>query len=73
MLPTSLHASEHRRARTTVLVPSRAALNHLVASGTVFRIEPVQPLVTATEWSQPVAAAGEYADWDKPREPGEVF
>ena len=37
------------------------------------RIEPVQPLVTATEWSQPVAAAGEYADWDKPREPGGVF
>lgn len=37
------------------------------------RIEPVQPLVTATEWSQPVAAAGEYAGWDKPREPGEVF
>lgn len=37
------------------------------------RIEPVQPLVTATEWSQPVAAAGEYADWDKPRDPGEVF
>lgn len=34
----------HRRARTTVLVPSRAALNHLVASGTVFRIEPVQPI-----------------------------
>ena len=37
------------------------------------RIEPVQPLVTATEWSQPVAAAGEYAGWDKQREPGEVF
>ena len=37
------------------------------------RIEPVQPLVTAAEWSQPVAAAGEYADWDKPRELGEAF
>lgn len=34
----------HRRARTTVLVPSRAALSQLVASGTVFRIEPVQPI-----------------------------
>lgn len=34
----------HRRARTTVLVPSRAALDQLVASGTVFRIEPVQPI-----------------------------
>lgn len=34
----------HRRARTTVLVPSRAALDHLVASGTVFRVEPVQPI-----------------------------
>lgn len=33
-----------RRARTTVLVPSRAALDRLVASGTVFRIEPVQPI-----------------------------
>lgn len=33
-----------RRARTTVLVPSRAALGQLVASGTVFRIEPVQPI-----------------------------
>ena len=37
------------------------------------RIEPVRPLVTATEWSQPVAAPEVYADWDKPREPGEVF
>lgn len=34
----------NRRARTTVLVPSRAALDQLVASGTVFRIEPVQPI-----------------------------
>lgn len=33
-----------RRARTTVLVPSRAALDQLVASGTIFRIEPVQPI-----------------------------
>ena len=37
------------------------------------RIEPIAPLVTATEWSQPVAAPDTYADWDKPREPGEVF
>ena len=37
------------------------------------RIEPIAPLVTATEWSQPVAAPEVYADWDKPREPGEVF
>lgn len=35
---------QHRRARTTVLVPSRSALDQLVASGTVFRIEPVQPI-----------------------------
>ncbi len=35
---------QHHRARTTVLVPSRAALDQLIASGTVFRIEPVQPL-----------------------------
>lgn len=35
---------QRRRARTTVLVPSRAALDRLVASGTVFRIEPVQPI-----------------------------
>lgn len=37
------------------------------------RIEPVQPLVTATEWAQPVAAPEVYADWDRPREPEEVF
>ena len=37
------------------------------------RIEPIAPLVTATEWSQPPAAPDTYADWDKPREPGEVF
>lgn len=35
---------QHRRARTTVLIPSRAALDQLVASGTVFRIEPVLPI-----------------------------
>jgi len=34
----------NRRARTTVLVPSRTALDQLLASGTVFRIEPVQPI-----------------------------
>lgn len=37
-----------RRARTTVLIPSRAALDQLVASGTVFRIEPVQPISSAS-------------------------
>lgn len=37
------------------------------------KIQPIAPLVTATEWSQPVAAPTEYADWDKPRDPGEVF
>lgn len=35
---------QHHRARTTVLVPSRGALDQLIASGTVFRIEPVQPI-----------------------------
>lgn len=39
---------QRRRARTTVLVPSRAALAQLVASGTVFRIEPVQPISTTS-------------------------
>ncbi len=33
-----------RRARTTVIVPTPDALHQLVASGTVFRIEPVQPI-----------------------------
>lgn len=33
-----------RRSRTTVIVPTRDALQQLVASGTVFRIEPVQPI-----------------------------
>lgn len=37
------------------------------------RIEPVQPLVTATEWSQAPAAPEVYADWDRPRDPAEVF
>lgn len=37
------------------------------------RIEPIAPLVTATEWNQPPAAPDTYADWDKPREPWEVF
>ena len=39
---------QHRRARTTVVVPSRDALQHLVASGAVFRIEPVQPITTTS-------------------------
>lgn len=34
----------HRRARTTVIVPSRTALLQLVASGTLYRIEPVQQI-----------------------------
>jgi len=34
----------NRRARTTVIVPTPAALQGLVASGTVFRIEPVQSI-----------------------------
>lgn len=34
----------HRRARTTVIVPTPAALQKLIASGAVFRIEPVQPI-----------------------------
>ena len=34
----------HRRARTTIIVPSWAALGQLVASGAVFRIEPVQEI-----------------------------
>ena len=34
----------HRRARTTTIVPSRAALGRLIASGAVFRIEPVRPI-----------------------------
>ncbi|HEU5067079.1 MAG TPA: S8 family serine peptidase, partial [Sphingomicrobium sp.] len=33
-----------RRARTTVLIPSRVALAQFIGSGTVFRIEPVQPI-----------------------------
>jgi hypothetical protein len=33
-----------RRARTTVIVPTPGALQQLVASGTVYRIEPVQPI-----------------------------
>ena len=33
-----------RRSRTTVIVPTRDALQQLVASGTIFRIEPVQPI-----------------------------
>lgn len=33
-----------RRARTTVIVPTPGALQRLVASGTIFRIEPVQPI-----------------------------
>ena len=37
-----------RRARTTVLVPSRAAFDRLGASGTVFRMEPVRPISTTS-------------------------
>lgn len=35
---------QKRRSRTTVIVPSRRALGRLVASGAIFRIDPVQPL-----------------------------
>ena len=35
---------QHRRARTTIIVPSMAALGQLVASGAVFRIEPAQEI-----------------------------
>jgi hypothetical protein len=37
---------QRRRARTSVLVPSREALGQLVASGTVVRLDPVMPIVT---------------------------
>lgn len=33
-----------RRARTTVVIPTQNALQQLVASGTIFRIEPVQAI-----------------------------
>jgi hypothetical protein len=35
-----------RRAVTTVVVPSKNALSQLVASGTVFRLEPVEPITS---------------------------
>ena len=46
----SLAMREYRqrhRSRTTVVVPTRAALHQLVASGAVFRIEPL-PTISAT-------------------------
>ncbi|EXL07915.1 S8 family serine peptidase [Aquamicrobium defluvii] len=39
---------QRRRSRSTVIVPSRRALSQLVASGAVFRIEPVQPIHTTS-------------------------
>lgn len=36
------------RSKTTVVVPTRAALGQLLASGTVFRIEPVQPITSTS-------------------------
>ena len=39
---------QSRRARTIVVIPSAAALQTLVASGSVFRIEPVQPITTTS-------------------------
>lgn len=39
---------QHRRSRTTVIVPSRRALGQLVASGSVLRIEPVQPITSTS-------------------------
>jgi hypothetical protein len=35
-----------RRAITTLVVPSKNALSQLVASGTVFRLEPVEPITS---------------------------
>jgi hypothetical protein len=37
-----------QRSRTTVIVPSRKALQQLVSSGTVFRIEPVQSITSTS-------------------------
>lgn len=39
---------QNRRSRTTVIMPSRRALGQLVASGSVFRIEPVQPITSTS-------------------------
>jgi hypothetical protein len=39
---------QNRRSRTTVIVPSRRALGQLVASGLVFRIEPVQQITSTS-------------------------
>ena len=39
---------QNRRSRTTVIVPSRRALEQLVASGSIFRIEPVQPITSTS-------------------------
>lgn len=37
---------QRRRARTTVIIPTQRALRELVASGTIFRLEPVAPFNT---------------------------
>ena len=39
---------QNRRSRTTAIVPSRRALEQLVASGSIFRIEPVQPITSTS-------------------------
>ncbi len=39
---------QNHRSRTTVIVPSRRALEQLVASGSIFRIEPVQPITSTS-------------------------
>ena len=53
----------HRRARTTTIVSSRAALDQLVASGAVFRIEPVRKISSISP--------GEGRDPDRPL-PGDM-
>lgn len=66
-------AAEDREKRREARRRQRAASGQTKRALRKKKIEPVRPLVTATEWSQPVAAPDTYADWDKPREPGEVF
>ena len=66
-------AAEDRERRREARRRQRAASGQTKRALRKKKIEPVRPLVVATEWSQPPAAAGEYADWDRPREPGEVF
>lgn len=66
-------AAEDREKRREARRRQRAASGQTKRALRKKKIEPVRPLVVATEWSQAPAAASEYAGWDKPREPGEVF